>query len=461
MTRTRAAAVLSVLGLVAVAAALLAWRPWDPVPDELRAAVARIDDLPGVLAADVEYTVTAPDAKDGDTARALVTARFDAGLNPERAGETARRAAGELDDVEVPGVRSLDRSLWVNAGEPTSLNGTDIFPVMVAYDAGPSAAAGEPPGVIGVEEAFALWQAGAVDVRGVASASDGAHLVELAGFAAERGIATSLRTTDDRLAYEAMGTVPDVTAARLVADVGGLPGVQSVGFDAYAEPVLRVGLAVAHDSPRADDVLTRVEAADYARHAGRPVAVTLTDPDFEQRSGWVSALAPAVPEPHPVPLPAGVEPWPDDASAPACGGADLELSYGGSDTATGARYASVRARNAGARPCAVEGVPEIGFRNADGEAQRDVTLEPYGAGVVPARVVVPPGAEVFAPLEWRAMSTANDPDVTTTIRVVPVPRADAVSLDVLGHVSSPGGLDVLDGAEVRVGPWVQAAEGWS
>lgn len=447
MTRLRTVVVVSALALVAtITAGLLAWRPWDPVPDELRAALARIGELPGVLDVDVDYEVTLHDGKDGDAARALVSARLDADLRPDAAAETARRATAVLDAVDVPGVTSLDRSVWVNAGEPTSTHGMDVFPVMVAFD--------------DVEEAFALWHAGALAVRGEVTVRDGEHLVELARFAAEQGIAVSLRTTDGSLAYDAMGTVPDVAAASLIADVATRPGVRTVGYDAYAEPALRVGLDVAHDSAQADDVLEHLEAEDLAERAGHPVAVTLTDPAFTQRSGWVSALAPAEPEPHTLPMPADVEPWPDD-DAPACTGSDLELSYGGSDAATGARFASVRARNVGDGACAVEGVPEIDFRNAEGESQRDVTLEPYGAGIVAARVVVPAGAEVFTPIEWRAMSTANDPDVTTSIVVTPVPGAGPVSLDVLGHESSASGLDVLDGAQVSVGPWVQAAEGWS
>jgi hypothetical protein len=101
------------------------------------------------------------------------------------------------------------------------------------------------------------------------------------------------------------------------------------------------------------------------------------------------------------------------------------------------------------------------FLNAGGDPQRDVIVEPYGPGVIPARIVVPSGAEVFAPLEWGAMSTANDPDVTTSLQVTAVAETDPVPLGVLANESSRAGLDVLDGAQVRVGPWVQAAEGWS
>lgn len=74
---------------------------------------------------------------------------------------------------------------------------------------------------------------------------------------------------------------------------------------------------------------------------------------------------------------------------------------------------------------------------------------------------MPPGEQMLAPLQWRAMSTANDPAVTTSIQVIAVPGAEPVLLDVTGHESSPTGLDILDGAEVHLGPWVQVLEGWS
>jgi hypothetical protein len=55
------------------------------------------------------------------------------------------------------------------------------------------------------------------------------------------------------------------------------------------------------------------------------------------------------------------------------------------------------------------------------------------------------------------MSTASDPDTTTTIEVTAIPGADPVPLDVTTYGTPASGLDILDGAEVRVGPWTQSA----
>jgi hypothetical protein len=59
------------------------------------------------------------------------------------------------------------------------------------------------------------------------------------------------------------------------------------------------------------------------------------------------------------------------------------------------------------------------------------------------------------------MSTANDPDLTTTLRVVPQRGTAPVEVPVSGRPESRGGLDVLDGAALRISPWVQALEGYN
>jgi hypothetical protein len=204
---------------------------------------------------------------------------------------------------------------------------------------------------------------------------------------------------------------------------------------------------------------------DPARAAGLdgPVAYTVTEPGYATLlDGWVGGAAPPEPEPRTVPLPDGVTPWPEAPAAPACSGDDLELTLGTPDAAAGGRYLGVLARNVSGGPCALEGVPGLAFRNAEGEPQRNVTVAPQ-PGIVPGRVVVPAGGQAMATLQWRAMSTALDPDVTTRVEVTPVPGADPVRL-VPREPGDSGGattLDVLDGAEVRVGPWAQAVEGWS
>jgi hypothetical protein len=287
-------------------------------------------------------------------------------------------------------------------------------------------------------------------------------MAPLAELAAELGRSADLYISDGKARYTGYDSVPDVDAVRLAVASSSRLGVESAVFSNSTAPQLSIHAAWPAASPEGQELKRWLEAQTYATKAGHPVAFTISGPGYATLTeGWVSAFAPPEPEPHPLPLPAGIEPWPDDADAPACTGADLDVTYGGSDAATGARYASLLARNVSDRPCTVEGIPDIIFRNADGTAHADVLFEPHASGVVPARLVVPPGEQMLAPLRWRAMSTANDPDVTTSIQVIAVPGAEPVLLDVTGHESAPAGLDILDGAKVSLGPWVQALEGWS
>ncbi|MFC7879468.1 DUF4232 domain-containing protein [Isoptericola sp. NPDC057391] len=460
MTRRRTSALVTALIVAAALVTLVVARHhWDPVPDELRAAARQAAEVPGVASAEVAgYEVTLRDAKDGDVARAQVDVVLEDGLDPAAASAAAARADGLLAAAQVDGVRTLSHTTTVHAGEPRTVHGVEVYPLTawVAEDGDASS----------VADAFALRDAGATTVSGVsAEAPDGAGLVRLAEAAAQHGIAASLGTADGAVRYDTSGRVPDPAVARLAAEAAGRPGVVSAvvhaGFPegtaaaGDAARTLQVGLAGPTSSPEADRVARWLD--DPARAVGgAPLAYTLTEPGHAaRRDGWVAASAPPAPEERTAPLPAGVEPWPADDDAPACTGDDLRLTLGAPDAATGSRYLAVHAENVSGRPCALGGVPRLTFRDADGAPQDDVTTGPAAPGVVAGRVVVPAGERALATVQWRAMSTANDADVTTAVEVAPTPDAAPVTLVPAAQ------LDVLDGAEVRVGAWVQAVEGWS
>ncbi|SKC40642.1 DUF4232 domain-containing protein [Krasilnikoviella flava] len=466
MTRRRAFALVAALTVAAALTALVVlWRPWDPVPDELRAAVRQASDVPGVVSAEVTgYEVTLRDAKDGDVARASVGVELDDGLVPEAASAAAAQADDALAAAQVDGVRTLSRTTTVHAGAPRTVHGVEVYPL--------TASVTEDGDATAVADAFVLWRAGATRVSGPsADAPDRDGLVRLAQTAAEQEIAASLRTADGTVQYDTSGRVPDAPVAQLAVEAAARPGVASVSVGAQVPEgvvvsggvvlALQVHLAVPSTSPETD-ALTRWLDDPRRTADDVPLAYTLWEPGYATSlAGWVAGSEPPAPQEHTVPLPADVAPWPDD-DAPACTGDDLRLSLGTPDAAAGSRYLAVQAENVSGGPCALEGVPGLEFRNADGEAQPDVTLEPSAPGVVPGRVVVPAGERSLATVQWRAMSTTNDPDVTTTVAVVPVPGADPVPLTPTSpDTGDTAGLDVLDGAEVRVGPWVQRAEGWS
>ncbi|MGW8566801.1 DUF4232 domain-containing protein [Isoptericola sp. NPDC055881] len=452
--RRAAALVTALVVVVAVAVALSAWRPWDPVPDALRAAVHDAAAVPGVVSTELTtYEVTQRDAKDGDAARADVTVVLDPGLAPD----AARRAAERAHDVlaaQVDGVRSLSLDTTVRAGTPRTVHGITVYPL--------TAWVADDGDATSVADAYRLWRAGATSVSGAsADAADGDALVALARASADAGLTASLATADGAVQYDAYQAVPDVPAVRLAVASSRRPGVEIASFAASMEPRLSVALSVPAASAQARALVRWLDDPARASGLGRPVAYTLSEPGFATLvDGWVGDVAPPEPAEHTVPLPDGVAAWPD-VDAPACTGADLRLALSAPDAAAGSRYLAVLARNVSGSPCALDGTPGLVFRDAAGDAQPDVTLAPSAPGVVPGRVVVPPGERARASLQWGAMSTALDPDVTTTVDVVPVPDAEAVSLTPKVPGVGPVDLDVLDGATVRVSPWVQAAEGWS
>lgn len=448
MGRRRVLWVAALVTAGAVLAVMLVWRPWDPVPDELRRATAEVADVPGVVDVDLSYEVTMRDAKDGDAAIARLTVRLDDALSPDAAAESARAAGRLFSAVDVPRLRSLDRSVRITAGEPTSVDGVELSPLEVHL----------PPEDDGglVADAFTLRGAGAVTVRGgTAEARDGGALVDLAGFAAQHGIPASLATVDGTVRYDSYGGVPDVAAVRLAVEAAGRDGSASAIYADSTEPHLQVSTTTPADSPETRALTTWLDAHDAATAVGHPVAYRVAEPGYATIiEGWVSGTAPAEPERLPNPVPDVAEPWPADEGAPSCAGDDLEVGFGGTDAALGARFATILARNVTETACAIAAVPEVGFLSADGTAQADVATEPDRTGA--ARVVVPPGEQVLASLTWRAMS-GREADMTAALEVVPVPGAEPVVVDVSGPpLGDDLTLDVLDGAEVRVSPWVQA-----
>lgn len=262
-----------VAALLVAAATVVVWRPWDPVPDELRAAAREAEAVPGVLAADVDYTVTLRDAKDGDAARAVLTVLLDEDLAPDDARRAAERAAAVLATAEVPSARSLARSTTVHAGEPRTPHGVPVHPVTARVDEDGDATA--------VADAFRLRRAGAVRVSGASvEAADTTSLVRLARFASARGIPASLATGDGAVRYDGAGT-PDLDAVRLVVDAAGRPGVESALFDGSSTPLLQVGMATPVGSPESQAVRRWLDESERATTGH--VRYVVTEPGYADR----------------------------------------------------------------------------------------------------------------------------------------------------------------------------------
>jgi hypothetical protein len=199
------------------------------------------------------------------------------------------------------------------------------------------------------------------------------------------------------------------------------------------------------------------EPVDPEPVAAEPVPADLASPDEPTRV--------AVPDPSAVDEPAPVPTvYPDDPSAPACAGADLEVLITGFDAALGSRYLALEATNTSARACAVQGAPELEFGRLSGTTTPGVTFPALCRGL-PPRVVVPADQMLHAVLEWKAMSTSLDPDVAVEVRVRPTPDGGWVTLPFdevpLYDGTTLDQLDVLASAEVEVGWWQADPNVWT
>lgn len=443
--------------LLATASALVLAGCTPGPPDEIESAAEAVRALPGVV--DVTVTRTfGPEAVQGNfgqrsettpsTVRVEVT--LAGALDPEGAGE----AAGAAHRLVAGAARDVDEHKNV------TVTSNFVGPGL-SVSAGPNTAADVV--VDAVEDGYGLLAAGATTV-GLGLGEGGgpdpltatAHvaaaapddLVDVAEAADELDRQVELEAPGAR--YRSAARVPDVDTVRLLVTAAGRPGVQDATYLAQ-ERRLTLQSDAEPGAQSLADLRRWLETQDFAT-ADDPLAYTVLDAGYAETTGWVSGAEPAPRSPEPA---GGAAPWPDDPAAPDCTGQDLDVTLGVVDSAAGTRGVSVRARNVSGRPCAVEGVPDLVFENAAGQPQGNVTVQPSDPGVAPTRVVVPDGGAVLAPLLWHTMSTANDPDTTTTVQVAPVPGADPVPLDATTDGTRATGLDVLDGAEVRVGPWTQ------
>lgn len=450
----------AVLSLAACTAAV------DQPPAEVTSAAEAVRDLPGVDDVAVTRTPTGAEPVQGNFGQRREPAPSTVSVEVALVGTLDPRVAGEA-------AGEAHRLLAAAAGR---VDDRENITVASSFVGGPGLGVTTGPGTTSevvadaVEDGFGLLAAGATSMglglggRGDGSWDDDPIAATASVSAATRddlvGIARTAEELDRGVELQAPGVhyraatrVPDVDAVRLLVAAAGRPGVVDATYLSQEQRItLRTDAEAG--SQRLADLHRWLDTQDFAT-ADHPLAYTVMDAAYAETTGWVSGAEPASYAPHTLDPVGDAEPWADDPAAPGCAGQDLEVAFGAVDSAAGTRGASIRATNVSGGPCAVENVPGLVFENEAGQPQQDVAVEPYEPGVVPGRVVVPDGGTVLAPLLWRAMSTANDPDTTTTIEVTAVPGADPVPLDVTTDGTPATGLDVLDGAEVRVGPWTQ------
>jgi hypothetical protein len=244
-------------------------------------------------------------------------------------------------------------------------------------------------------------------------------------------------------AQRVTGYLPDgaftPALARLAAQIDAWDGV--TGMFLSVDGGLRVDVQVTGDD-RVTAVADALTALDPPE--GEEIAYSVGS-SFRSLGGVVGRTASPADPAATGSTPGDV--WPDDPGAPACGPGDLAITSTGLDAAAGHRYLTLVATSTADHPCAVEGTPAITFLRASGTPVPDVETGTPTGSPVGARQVLPVGGAVQAAVEWRAMSTAQDPDVTVSLRVTAVAGGPEVDVAVAAD------LDVLAGAAVQIGPW--------
>lgn len=439
------------VALVLIAMWLVLWNPWDPcdAPASVCEKFDEIQELNGVASVELEYEVTSADPKDGDQATATWTIRLSEDPVASEAAAAALRAERITQGISLPGV-TLNHYSQFTIGKPQVINTGattgKYYPLSIL-----------PREDLGAElkQAYEFRDAGALRVTNSSVvAADSQSLKTLAELAVQQNYLVSFEAEDRSVRYTPDATI-DLEKLELVIDAGAL---QDVGSAIYGSQSLSI-----HTTSPDSSVETRAIQGWLEQRTppnNEPLKYSISSPGFAKIvDGWIGEVLPAALIPSPAPLPEGVEPWTRDPDASYCTTEAVRFTLSAPDAALGSRYLSVFATNVSNQPCAVQGLAAIEFFNGLGESQEDVTIIATPT-ISPELVLIPAGETAMSTMKWAAMSTANDPDETESLEVSLFPGLEPVKLipRIDGQDTT---LDVLDGAEVEVSPWVQALEGWN
>jgi len=439
-----------IAALILAVAVVLIWKPWDTLiscdaPQEYCALASELSQREGISSTTIDLEVTAVDAKDGNSSQASWTVKLDEHLDPERAGDAAQWASMRIRSF-VGQQSKVHSSVRFVAGEPKDSAVPDL--ALYPLDVSDSKDVKEQ-----VVQAFALRQLGAQSVsQGSAVAADVQGLKVLGDYAAQHDEPVTLSLEDASLMYGSAQRF-DLAEFELTMEAAALDSVQSAVFDSSGLSVHTADAAGSGDPGELKEWLTKHSPLK------EPIAFTVSGVGYaEIIEGWVGGKLPESLIARPARLPDGVIAWPEDPVAPACAHDDMELTLGSPDPALGSRYMALYAKNISTTSCAVNGYPRIQFLNAQGDAQLEVALTPMPS-IQTQRVVIPAGESILSAMKWKAMSTTNDPDETTALRITAAPGFESIQLvpTVEGAAVS---LDILDGGQVEQSPWLQALDGW-
>ncbi|MGN8244564.1 DUF4232 domain-containing protein [Cellulomonas soli] len=340
-------------------------------------------------------------------------------------------------------------------GPPASVwrDGTGTSPgVRVALGAGdePEQRLGQVRALAGLPGVTAIQVQGEADSVTVVAAGD---LPAVAEVAQQYDVPLAMVTTASQRvsSYVPAGSfTPEV--ADLVAQVDGWDGVTGMFLSSQGATDGSLWLEV---QVTGDDRVAEVAGllSALTPPAGARLQFSVAS-SFREQGGVLGEPLPAS-DPTLAEASAAGDRWPDDPSVRTCTAADLDVRVVGSDAAAGSRFLLLRATSVAADPCALSGRPEITFVRASGTPAPDVETGTPSGSPAAVRQVLPPGASVRCELQWGAMSTTQDTDVTVSLLVAAEPGEQAVP------VALERELDVLAGAQVQVGAWLRTVDGWA
>lgn len=316
------------------------------------------------------------------------------------------------------------------------------------------------PGDPAVHDAVAFLDAGATSVHLTpeSSAVSGREPADLPGLAEVAGTLARPLSALSTDGYDALYTAgvdpvpPPLPAVQLLAEAGSRDETNQTVYEVRSPTGNPVPLLTVYVDGPPTPVADWLRASGQADLLGSAIAFTVYGSQTSE-SGFVSDRELV-----------STDPANDEADAaaaaadgvPPCTGQDLRAGVTGFDAAAGSRFLTVTAENVTDAPCALDGRPGLSFLRASGTVP-DVLSEPEIPGQSPVRIVVPPGGVATSQLRWGAMSTANDPDQTTSVLVTTVPGADEARLRVTDVPGAESGVDILEGARVVVGDWVRSS----
>ncbi|WP_404285339.1 DUF4232 domain-containing protein [Glutamicibacter arilaitensis] len=440
-----------VAALIIAAAGLALWNPWDPcdAPSAVCEKFGEIQKLDGVASVKIDYETITVDPKDGGSASASWTVNLSEDQQDSEAIATAVRAEKILQGAAVPAVQLRNYSQYV-LGKPRVIKSAEAtgeyFPLLVSAD---EDLEGE------LQQAFTLRNAGALRVTNSSVvAADASSMRELARLSHNSDYVVSLETEDRKVRYTPDPGI-DLEKLALVIEAGALPNVETA---IYGSQMLSVHSASADSTVETSAIQHWLEQRTPPND--EPLKYSVSSPGYAKiLEGWIGSVPPDSHTPSPAPLPEGVAAWPRDPDANYCTADDVRFTLSTPDAALGSRYLSIYATNVSDQHCALQGLATIDFYNKDGVTQQDVTIS-ADPGISPDIVVIPVGETAISTMKWGAMSTTNDPDETEFLEISLLPGLEPVKLTpkIDGADTS---LDILDEAEIRISPWVQALEGWN